>query len=269
MIYVLAELDPDTGEQSRFVKIGWVKNDDPQEALRRANDLQCGNPRVLVPIGRCAGTERDEGDLHRRFERWRVSVVRPMGGDRWTEWFRRRPESDLAKWVRSVLIVTPGEMAMIMGRIADDTSRLAAAPVASLVCDYCQQIGHRRAECRLRAEARLRKEQAAARVKAPLVGRPLTERQHQMLKLIADARSAGHAPTYRWLGGAMGISSTNGVHDHINALLRRGLIDDKHDVTAAGEDALRTTTGLACRWCNAFHAEQEACPRFAMEAVSA
>jgi SOS-response transcriptional repressor LexA len=36
-------------------------------------------------------------------------------------------------------------------------------------------------------------------------------------------------PTYREIGAVMGITSTNGVHDHLAALHRKGYIELRHD----------------------------------------
>ncbi len=53
-----------------------------------------------------------------------------------------------------------------------------------------------------------------------------TERQHEVLTTIYRyINNHGYAPTLRELGGALGIRSTNGVNDHLQALVRKGLIE--------------------------------------------
>lgn len=54
---------------------------------------------------------------------------------------------------------------------------------------------------------------------------PLTKRQRAILEFIrSQIRAEGRAPTIRELGSKFGISSTNGVRDHINALIRKGYL---------------------------------------------
>lgn len=53
----------------------------------------------------------------------------------------------------------------------------------------------------------------------------LTERQHRVLSFIdAQIRRNGFPPTIREIGRHLGIRSTNGVNDHLNALERKGFI---------------------------------------------
>jgi repressor LexA len=55
--------------------------------------------------------------------------------------------------------------------------------------------------------------------------RPPTARQARVLHFIAQSiRERGFPPTHREVCGAMGLLSTNGAADHINALVRRGLL---------------------------------------------
>lgn len=55
--------------------------------------------------------------------------------------------------------------------------------------------------------------------------RPLTARQQFVLNVIERAiEQNGYAPTYREIGDAVGIRSTNGVHDHLTALERKGYL---------------------------------------------
>ncbi len=63
----------------------------------------------------------------------------------------------------------------------------------------------------------------------------LTPRQSACLSVIVDAMIRnGYPPTLREIGAAMGIRSTNAVHDHLVALERKGAL-------------LRTSTPAAMR----------------------
>lgn len=54
----------------------------------------------------------------------------------------------------------------------------------------------------------------------------LTERQADILNWIAlHAQQNGYPPTMREIGDQFGISSLNGVRDHLKALQRKGYID--------------------------------------------
>jgi SOS-response transcriptional repressor LexA len=54
---------------------------------------------------------------------------------------------------------------------------------------------------------------------------PLTSRQREALDFIKSCiASRGYPPTLREIGEHMGIRSTNGVHDHLKALERKGYI---------------------------------------------
>lgn len=66
-----------------------------------------------------------------------------------------------------------------------------------------------------------------ARASAPLAPpRRLTPRQRRILDYIRAFRlEHGYPPTLRQIGAEMGIKSTNGVHDHLAALKRKGYID--------------------------------------------
>ena len=56
--------------------------------------------------------------------------------------------------------------------------------------------------------------------------KPVTERQHEVLGCIYQyINDNGFAPTLRELGGMLNIKSTNGVNDHLLALVRKGLIE--------------------------------------------
>jgi SOS-response transcriptional repressor LexA len=68
----------------------------------------------------------------------------------------------------------------------------------------------------------------------------LTGRQQVMLLALTNfAREHGRAPTIRELGDVVGISSTNGVTDHLKALERKGYIergDHQHRALVALRD---------------------------------
>lgn len=53
----------------------------------------------------------------------------------------------------------------------------------------------------------------------------LSRRQRDVLDfIIAAVQQRGMPPTYREIGDALGISSTNGVADHVKALVRKGYL---------------------------------------------
>lgn len=53
----------------------------------------------------------------------------------------------------------------------------------------------------------------------------LSPRQRDVLDFIqASLSGAGTPPTYREIGDALGITSTNGVADHVKALIRKGYL---------------------------------------------
>lgn len=54
---------------------------------------------------------------------------------------------------------------------------------------------------------------------------PLTPRQQEVLKVIeTKIEREGYPPTIREIGDRLGISSTNGVNDHLKALERKGYL---------------------------------------------
>lgn len=58
----------------------------------------------------------------------------------------------------------------------------------------------------------------------------LSPRQRAMLDFIVAAMDQrGVAPTYREIGAALGIGSTNGVSDHIKALIKKGYLERAAD----------------------------------------
>ncbi len=66
------------------------------------------------------------------------------------------------------------------------------------------------------------------------MGELLTDRQRAILEYIREAiTSVGRAPTIREIGAQFGITSTNGVRDHITALIRKGYVV-KDEVVSRG-----------------------------------
>ena len=58
----------------------------------------------------------------------------------------------------------------------------------------------------------------------PVINHP-TDRQLDVLREIARSSAAkGFGPTIRDLGAALGITSTNGVNDHLKQLELKGLV---------------------------------------------
>lgn len=54
----------------------------------------------------------------------------------------------------------------------------------------------------------------------------LSPRQREILEFIMSSiDQRGVAPTYREIGAALNIGSTNGVSDHVKALMRKGYLD--------------------------------------------
>lgn len=54
---------------------------------------------------------------------------------------------------------------------------------------------------------------------------PLSPRQSDVLEFVAESLETRHVPpTYREMADALGISSTNGVADHVKALVRKGYL---------------------------------------------
>ena len=53
----------------------------------------------------------------------------------------------------------------------------------------------------------------------------LPPRQQQILDAIAAHwKAKGYAPSFREIADEVGIASTNGVSDHVKALVRKGLL---------------------------------------------
>ena len=58
----------------------------------------------------------------------------------------------------------------------------------------------------------------------------LSPRQRDIIDFIVSAiAQRGVAPTYREIGGALGIGSTNGVSDHVKALIKKGYLQRAAD----------------------------------------
>jgi repressor LexA len=77
----------------------------------------------------------------------------------------------------------------------------------------------------------------------------LSPRQQEILDFIlAVVDQRGVVPSYREIGSALGIGSTNGVSDHIKALIRKGYLEKVNGPGAPR--SLRTTTAA-----KGFHAE--------------
>lgn len=61
---------------------------------------------------------------------------------------------------------------------------------------------------------------------------PLTDRQHEVFKMIEQyIRDRHYPPTIREIGDAVGISSPNGVVGHLNALVKKCWIDRDPEVS--------------------------------------
>jgi repressor LexA len=70
----------------------------------------------------------------------------------------------------------------------------------------------------------------------------LTDKQARVLEYIRDQiAQRGHSPTIREIGKFMGITSTNGVRLHINALIRKGYLK-KQELIARGIELARPLT---------------------------
>lgn len=83
-------------------------------------------------------------------------------------------------------------------------------------------------------------------VRVPAVSRDgLTARQAEVVTVIEEhIAKKGRPPTIREIGTAMGIRSTNGVQDHLNALKRKGVID--YEPFTSRSMRLLTATCVTC-----------------------
>ncbi len=71
----------------------------------------------------------------------------------------------------------------------------------------------------------------------------LTKRQRMVLEFIEQyIRTSGYPPTYREIASHLGVSSTNGVNDHLAALERKGYLSRRNQ-SARTLRILRTADG--------------------------
>lgn len=71
----------------------------------------------------------------------------------------------------------------------------------------------------------------------------LTERQQRVLQFIeSQIQKNGYPPTIREIGRHLGIKSTNGVNDHLNALQRKGYIKRQDHKSRTLSVVARTTS---------------------------
>lgn len=75
--------------------------------------------------------------------------------------------------------------------------------------------------------------------------RTLTDKQRAVFDYIQNQIiGRGHSPTIREIGSRFGISSTNGVRTHINALIRKGYLKKQELVSRGLELAHPLTDGI-------------------------
>ena len=73
---------------------------------------------------------------------------------------------------------------------------------------------------------RLLYERSCTHLSSELVLEDLSPRQKELLEfLISSVEQSGVVPSYREIGAALGIGSTNAVSDHIKALIRKGYVE--------------------------------------------
>ena len=74
-IYLIAEVDPITGEHTPYCKVGIVREHVTRDSENRRKDHQTGNPRELVTIAtvKTAIVEAVETTLHGIYAPWRIS----------------------------------------------------------------------------------------------------------------------------------------------------------------------------------------------------
>lgn len=73
----------------------------------------------------------------------------------------------------------------------------------------------------------------------------LSSRQLDVLECIRQAvEQRGFPPTYREIGDALGISSTNGVADHVKALVKKGYLRKADGGTARGLQLTPLSTAM-------------------------
>ena len=77
----------------------------------------------------------------------------------------------------------------------------------------------------------------------------LSPRQRDVLDFIRSAlNQRGYPPTYREIGDALGISSTNGVADHVKALVRKGFLEKSGGGAARGLKLTRNRCASSGSW---------------------
>ncbi|MEA3297022.1 MAG: transcriptional repressor LexA [candidate division Zixibacteria bacterium] len=73
----------------------------------------------------------------------------------------------------------------------------------------------------------------------------LTNRQREILEFIRDQiRTRGNSPTIREIGRRFGISSTNGVRQHITALIKKGFLKKQALISRGLELTQRITEDI-------------------------
>lgn len=81
--------------------------------------------------------------------------------------------------------------------------------------------------------------------------RPLTQRQHDILMFIRRTiGDTGRGPSIREIGKAMGMSSPNGVNDHLIAMEKKGVIERGVGMTRSirKEASAKSNGEKARRW---------------------
>lgn len=82
----------------------------------------------------------------------------------------------------------------------------------------------------------------------------LTARQHEILRFIAEGEADGEPRSVREIGAEFGIGSTNGVNDHLRALVLKDAIlwqplkSRSFRLTDAGWRALGAVPCVCGRW---------------------
>jgi repressor LexA len=75
----------------------------------------------------------------------------------------------------------------------------------------------------------------------------LTDRQLEILRFIAqETQVDGFPPTIREIGDELGITSTNGVADHLKALVRKGFLELRPRARARGLKLTLRGLGRVC-----------------------
>ncbi len=193
MIYVLAEVDPLDGEVSRYVKIGYADANGASvdDALRRVNELQCGNPRKLLVIGLAEGSLRDEQSLHARFTDHRVRLMRLAHADgvRDTEWFVSH--GALADWVDSVRIEHADTWAAAIVRVGHGCGTAGIHKASALATTRAAELSTRAALLKRQAAD----EEIETRTRAAAAHFAFKATSHAAQESLRAARAAQTTPT--------------------------------------------------------------------------